>query len=218
MYLHNELAPGRIHKLLPNVKMLVIFRQPVDRLFSRYLHLASENRAPTRSFEDALDRSTIWWVRDDLVKEGFYYQHLSRYLALFPRQNFKILFYEDLKARPMEIMKDIFDFLGVDNTFVPDTTVTYNELGLVRNKFYDKLIGKDGLVKKLTSLTTSQGVYQRIRDSNRMRKILNAIRKVNLEKPTLDPELRTRMTQDIYREDILKLSQVTGRDLSHWLK
>jgi hypothetical protein len=35
--------------------------------------------------------------------------------------------------------------------------------------------------------------------------------------PPLDPEIRARLTED-YREDILKLQDLIGRDLSHWLK
>src|SRR5690606_26127042 len=85
MYLYMPEAPQRIKYYVPEVKLIAVFRQPAERLYSRYLHLARENRLPSRDFKDALDKTSIWWQRNDLVKEGFYYKHLSRYFYLFPK-------------------------------------------------------------------------------------------------------------------------------------
>ncbi len=217
IYLHNEMAPSQIYKCIPNVKLIVILRQPVERLYSRFLHLASEDRAPTPNFLDALDNNSIWWKRDDLVSEGFYYTNLKRYFDLFPAEHFKILFYEDFSTNPKHVMKEIYKFLNVSTHFEPDTSVTYNELGFVKNKYLDIIFGKNSPLKKNIEKIAPH-FYDMMRQNNSIRKFVNKLRKFNLDKPPLDSDLKRKMTEILYKEEILKLQKLVGRDLSSWLQ
>ena len=106
-YLYHKDAPLRIRHYIPDVKLIAILRQPADRLFSRFMHLARENRTPTKNFSDCLDRNTIWWQRNDLVREGFYAENLETYFRLFPRENIRVYLYEDLQREPLRTMQEM---------------------------------------------------------------------------------------------------------------
>lgn len=206
-----------IKKHIPNVKLIAILRQPTERLYSRYLHLAREDRLPTKEFEDVLDKSSLWWVRNDLVKEGWYYKNLSRYYDAFPKENIKVYLNEELKKDPQKILSDIFSFLEVEDFDQIDFSVNFNKSGFIKNKAYDNVLGHNSVLKKGLKSMIPTGIYEKIKNVMWLQKSVNNLRDRNLVQPKLDPELKDRITQEIYKEDILKLQELIGKDLSHWL-
>lgn len=216
-YLYHESACERIKHWIPNVKLIAIFRQPVDRLYSRYLHLARDNRLPTQNFEDCLDRNTIWWKRNDLIQEGFYYRHLSKFYDSFPLESIKIFLYEDLKSNSDTLMKDLFNFLEVDASFKPNTTVKYNSSGFVKNQSYERFLGHDGFVKRSIEKLLPRKIFDSLKRNQIIQKSLTRVRERNLSKPKLSHEMKSRLL-DIYRDDIDNLSKLIDRDLTHWLE
>ena len=83
-YMYHDKAAERIKHYNPEMKMLAVLRQPAERLYSRYLHLAREDRLPTPNFEDCLDKETIWWERNDLffvfyavISMSFFYSQVE---------------------------------------------------------------------------------------------------------------------------------------------
>ncbi|RED95655.1 sulfotransferase family protein [Marinoscillum furvescens] len=214
-YLYHQMAPERIRYHNPNMKLIAIFRQPAERLWSRYMHLARENRLPTRHFSDCLDQSSIWWKRNDLIREGFYYKNLSRYYQLFGADQIKVYLFDEFKANGPEVLKDIYAFLGVDTDFQVDKLVALNQSGIVKNKSLDGLIGNHGLLPKLSKRVFGK-YYQELKESPQLQSLLVKLRKRNLEKPAMDPEIKQILTRDIYGEDIQNLQKLTGKNLSHW--
>ena len=217
-YMYHLQAPRRINYYLPDVKLIAVLRQPAGRLISRYLHLARENREPSPQFSDCLDRKSIWWRRNDLIKEGFYYKNLINYFELFPRQNIRIYLYEELQSDPDRVMKDIYKFLGVSASFTPDTSVRYNESGLVKNKFLQRIYGQGGFLSRSMRAIFPVSVIQQLRGENVLKKTVFELRSKNLEKPKMDPVIQKTLTQDVYGDDIKKLQKLIGKDLSGWLK
>jgi hypothetical protein len=216
MYQYMPKAPERIKQHIPNAKIIGIFRHPAERLYSRYLHLVRENRPPTENFEDCFEKGNLWWQKNDLIQEGFYYTHMKRYFDLFPREQIKIMFYEDLRSKPTEFMQELFDFLGVDNDFVPDLSVQYNVSGKIKNKWIDKIIGQQSLLR-IGIEKVSPKLVNQARESILLQQIVTGLRKKNLERAPINPTTRTRLIQEIYKDEILQFQQLVNRDLSHWL-
>ncbi len=216
MYLYSEKAPQRIFDYNPDTKLIVILRQPADRLYSRYLHLARQSDTPTENFSDALDSTTIWWRRDDLVQEGFFYRGLSRYYNLFPAENIKVYLYEDLKNSQEEVVKSMFDFLGVDSSFSPDMSVQFNQSGIIKNKFMDSLVGQKSIFKRVIE-RVSPNLYESFKKNNTLQKLVQGARKKNLDRPLIEKDIKHQLTHQVYKDDILKLQDLIGRDLSAWL-
>lgn len=217
-YMYHKQAPERIQYYVPDVKLIAVLRQPAGRLYSRYLHLARENRVPTEHFSDCLDQQSIWWKRNDLIKEGFYYKNLLPYFERFPREQIRVYLYDDLQSDMVGVMQDIYKFLGVDATFTPDTSVRYNESGFVKNKWLNKIIGQGGVISKTMRTVLPTELIQKLKSNTSLKRKMFEMRKKNLHKPGMDPLIRKTLTLDVYGEDIKKLQELIGRDLSHWLK
>ena len=216
MYLYSPKAAENIKKRLPNVKLIAILRNPVDRLYSRYMHLVRENRQPTDHFEDALNRNTIWWKRNDLVQEGFYHTHLKTYFDLFEDAQVRVYFYEDFRSNPQEVIKDIYQFIGVDGSYVPDFSTEYNVSGRIKNKAFDSLIGQQSILKSTLAKVSPQLVTW-VQSQSSIKKWVSKFRKMNVEKAPLSDSTRSKLIEQVYQSEIKELQQLVRRDLSGWL-
>lgn len=216
-YMSDEPAWRSIKKHVPKAKMIAILRHPADRLFSRYSHLVREGYKKPNSFEEFFDRDSYWWKRADLINEGFYYQKLKPYFDNFPRENFRVYLYEDFISKTDEVVKDIFEFLGVDSEVKVGTDVVYNKTGKVKNKAMHKLVGPNSWPIRFVKENFS-GLHQWLKNRPGVYGSLMKLRSKNLEKSELPANLRQRVIDEIYRNDIEQLGKLLQRDLSHWLK
>ncbi len=216
LYLYSKRAPYAIKQRIADAKIIVMLRDPVERLYSRYMHLARENRQPSKTFEDALTGNKIWWERNDLIKEGFYALHWAPYQDLFPPEQLKVCFYEDFVNRPDETLADIFEFLGVDPAFRPNMATKHNKSGFVKNPALDRLVGQQSIVKSSIA-SFLPGIWRWIRQNETIRDLVTEVRNKNLHKPKLEKATRKQMIQLVYKEDIHNLQNLLGKDLTHWL-
>lgn len=215
MYLYHPDTITNIKKYAPDAKLIAILRQPAERLYSRFQHLARDNRKPSEHLEDALIKGNIWWKRNDLVQEGFFYKHLSRFYEHFPKEQILVFLYDDLKNEPDAVVRKIYKFIGVDDNFQPDLTMRYNKSGEIKNKFLDKLIGRKSVIFKSLK-TVFPGGYNSLKKNQALKKTINSFRNKNLAPVPFSKESKSRIT-DIYREDIKQLETLLERDLSSWL-
>jgi len=105
-YLRAKDAPRRIAELLPDVKILVMLRDPVARAYSQYWHGVRAGRY-TLSFERSLRSAP-----EVLLDHGFYLKHLKRYADFRDAGQLKVIILEDLLADVPGQLRDIGDFLG----------------------------------------------------------------------------------------------------------
>lgn len=106
-YLAIAEAPGRIRDLLPEVRLVAILRNPVDRAYSWYQY-ARRSQNEQRDFERFLKEDPM------ALEAGFYHRHLSRYLEQFPRSQLHVLIYEDLVREPAGQLDALARFLGLE--------------------------------------------------------------------------------------------------------
>lgn len=127
-YLEYYHSAKRIYNVFPNVKLLVIFRNPVDRAVSQYYHWVRIKREE-RSFEKTIDSELEmllknpdkpqgdqnYWQQQfgNYIGRGVYIEFIKKWMEIFPREQFIILKAEDLFEKPTIIMKQVFDFLGL---------------------------------------------------------------------------------------------------------
>jgi hypothetical protein len=215
-YLYHDSAPDMIAKYNSNMKLIALLRNPVSRLYSRYLHLARDNRLPSTNFADSLNKSSIWWKRNDLIPEGFYFKHLKKYYESFKENQIKIILTEDLKDKPWETLKTIFEFLGVKPDEKLDLSVEYNQSGIVKNSRFNKYFGSNGLLFSFLKTLTPTSFYDYAKNNPQLIKLINDFRNQNLYKPPLDSEIQIKL-KEVYYNDMEALQKLIKRDLSHWL-
>ncbi|MDH3729075.1 MAG: sulfotransferase domain-containing protein [Myxococcales bacterium] len=119
-------VPGRIHDAFPEVKLLALLRNPIDRAYSHYRMTAMRGHE-SRSFEECIAALQSASGADapidlhhDYLRLGEYGRILGNYLLRFERQQFCLVFTEDLEADPVTLIRKVYQFLEIDPDFCPD--------------------------------------------------------------------------------------------------
>jgi hypothetical protein len=132
-YLFGPDVPTRVHTMLPEVKLICILRDPVDRAFSGYWHTIKSG-LETLSFEEAIDQEThrkaalAGTPLGELapfayVERGLYHAQLIRWFAKFSRDQMKIVIFDDFVSNPRPILAEICCFLGVAPDGLPERII-----------------------------------------------------------------------------------------------
>lgn len=213
LYLYYQESCDRIKHYIPDVKLIAMLRDPVERAFSNYVWAVQPGAEPITNFADALAAEperieNNWSPRWHYKAQGFYYQQLKPYFEKFDPQQIKVYLHEDFVANPQEILQDIFQFLAIDESFKVDLSRKHNVTKIPRNKVWHQFLDKPNPIKSLVKPFLPAQFRHNIR--------INAKEK-NLYKPKLTPQLRQQLIAE-YKPDILQLQDLIDRDLSSWLK
>ena len=132
-YLWSESAAENIRRGIPDARIILILRNPVEMAFSMYIHTLRSG-AIHCSFREAIEmgieqRGGPIDVMHPFLDMGFYHQQVKRYLETFLAERIVIYWYDEYQADPARILADIFRFLKVDATFCPDMSKRYLEAG-----------------------------------------------------------------------------------------
>ncbi|MDP8217116.1 MAG: sulfotransferase [Candidatus Theseobacter exili] len=206
-HLDNPYAAEKIKSYIPEVVLIGILRNPIDRAYSQYRMYVNRN-IENRSFRYCIKSEFKSRKNGKLTGDrhylslGLYSNQVEKYLGLFPDQVHFFL-YEELIHRPYGLLSNIFELIGVDSTFKPDISKKYNVSE--KNDKINILSGYPVIKHLLTAIPVS---------------VKKAIRPL-AEKTFHDSQLTSKIRKDLiefYREDILKLELLLETDLSHWLK
>ena len=215
-YLSSTVAAERIARYMPNVKLISILRDPVERAYSHYLMNVREGLEPSGGFYQAICDEEMGKVKNfrfrpaaNYLGNGFYYRHLLRYLKLFDRSQIAIYLFEDFANDASSVLRDMFRFLGVDKAFVPDVSIKYNMSGIPKSRRFHSLLVPSPLKDAVKCVLP--GVLQL-----QIARFLINVRNQNLVKQKLPEDVRRKVIS-LYQDDILNLQTIIGRDLSHWM-
>lgn len=224
-YLLSKEALSNIKVFNPDARIIVMFRNPVDLVYSMHSQnvfvrdddeedfssawrLCDARRAGKKLPKHMRDLDTILY--DELAMLG---DQLSRVYALFPHEQVRVIFYEDFATDTAAVYQDTLDFLDVPT----DGRTTFERIN--QNKKHNNRVLADFIerppefltrpylkLKKLVGLEEkSLGALEGMRSANSSK----------THRAPLSPNLRAEIAAH-YRSDIQKLASLTGRDLSHW--
>ncbi|HEY7195915.1 MAG TPA: sulfotransferase [Gaiellaceae bacterium] len=135
-YLFHPLVPERVRATLPDARLVVLLRNPVERAYSHH-QLAVRQGLESLSFEDALAAEPDRLAGEEerlradpryrsdghrhhaYFARGLYAEQLERWLGLFPRDQLLILRSENLFADPAAVHAEVIRFLGLDPVELP---------------------------------------------------------------------------------------------------
>ena len=123
-YFWKKEACQRIFHLLPHVKIISIFRNPVDRAYSNY-NLGIRFGTEKSSFEDSIDnemkcleKNTFRECidrRQSYLSKGMYEKQVKNWLEVFPREQIHFLSTEEMERNPVKTLQKIFNFLEISD-------------------------------------------------------------------------------------------------------
>ncbi len=215
-YLWFDGTPRKINELIGECKIIIMLRNPVDRLYSEFQHHLRQGRF-VGSFDKML--FNFYNNKDDkkifspamIVSTGYYSNHIKSYLDAFGKEKIFIGLFDDLVKNPIKVMRSLFRFLEVDHTFLPQIEKIYNTGGEPYLSFIPPIIRFIGIHSKSVLLNffkydTLVGIRNRILRTNSRRRIT-----------PLTSDQR-RKVLNIYKSDILKLQILIDRDFRFWLE
>ncbi len=110
---------SRIDITLPEVRLVAILRQPVERMYSAMLHHIKRGRLSPRSDLFAMVRDERADVAElDLIGAGLYANNLAPYRRLFG-DRLLLVVYDDVRDRPEQAFRSVLTHIGADPDFVP---------------------------------------------------------------------------------------------------
>ena len=117
----------RMHRHIPNARLILMLRDPVKRAISHYGHRVS-NGLEKRSMEEALlsaegpDAGT----RNFYKTRGLYAEKLSAFLSYYDQSRVLVLKSEEFFQQPAEIYAQVQAFLGLRHVPLPEGMKAHN--------------------------------------------------------------------------------------------
>ncbi|MCM1981524.1 sulfotransferase family protein [Lyngbya confervoides] len=206
-YLPSVSAAERIKAYKPEMRLICILRNPIERAYSHYCMDLRAGRA-TKDMEVGLGSQSPY------VQWGLYHGQLTRYRDQFPPQQLKVLLFDDIQHRPADLLREIYDFLEIDPTFTASLLQTPKNAKRSLPKYPRLYRSALSVYETLTRLPMVQGPLE----SLRLNGAFDFIHRLNQGEqfPAL-PRDRSRFLVDHYQSDLECLSHSLGKDLMGWL-
>ncbi len=202
-YLFSKEAPPRIKEMYPEVKLIAILRNPVDRAISQYKNsIKSGEITETVSFEAFMAQEK------SVVEQGRYSEQLQRYFTFFPKGQLLVLIYEDIQKDPKTFMKRIYQFLGVDDKF--EASMLYSQVNIAR---VPKSIFLGRVMHYSAEYLRGIGLDKFVH-TIRKTGFPDFIHSLNTKNTDLGKEIDTKELAKYFVEDTKKLSGLLDRDLN----
>jgi hypothetical protein len=207
-YLWSTSAPGLIHELDPEMRILVLLRDPVDRLFSSYLFGRQVGQIAAVSFEEALERHRHLLARAPACAS------VQRYLDLFGRDQVHVVLYDDLVADPAGALRSVQRFIGVPELVPDDVGARRNVTGASRFPRTTLLLMRGRMRLRKHGLEPLVDLGKRLGLVRIFRFFQSQVRPWE-ERPGLDPATEARLRAH-FLPDVEGLERLLRLDLARW--
>ncbi|MCK5026830.1 MAG: sulfotransferase domain-containing protein [Candidatus Pacebacteria bacterium] len=206
-YLSDPMAISRIARFYPHTKVIVSFRNPVDRAISHMRHLQSKGL-----IEEDMSVQEIISQYPEVIENGMYGKHLAHIYNYFDRKSVHVILYDDIKEDEQHVVSQLYNFLNVKSDFIPKSL--HFRVNSAELRFFP-------LYKRINKL------YIQVIQYRLGRMLIGMLKKTGLRSHKLsrflkrEDDMRFRCEIDLFscfENDIKKLEGLLGRDLSCWYK
>ena len=222
-YLSSEVALQNIYQFNPRAKIIVMIRNPVDLVYSYYSQIVFNLGENEPDFEKAWQLQSSRQRGENIPplcgnvnvlqyrKVGRIGTQLEKLLAIFPREQVKIILFSDFKNNTAEIYNDVLSFLNLPAQN-KDTFPVINS-----NKAY-----KSALIARLTQkppkaiVRVIEGVKSYLQiDSLGLGNYLHKRNNSSQKRTPLKKEFREHLIEE-FAPEVNKLEQILNVNLEHW--
>lgn len=193
-YLFHTEAPARIADTLPDARLVIVLRNPIDRAYSHYWLDRSLGKV-TVPFTAAID-TELAGERFTYIARGRYRQQMERLFTLVDRRQVLVETFEEMIADPGSVFASVCRFIGVDDTVRP------------------QILGES-----INAYTRYRSVRVRNLSKRLPRTARRAVGRLNQRPPAryeaMDPGTRQRL-ESVFAEANDGIDDLLGRSLPAW--
>lgn len=223
-YLRSSVAIANIREFNPEAKIIAMFRNPVEMVYSLHSQLLYVAEEREHDFE------TAWRLQErrsrglDLppgsrgafllqyAQVGQFGTQAQRLLSIFPPAQVKLILFDDFAASPQAVYDDLIGFLGVPHDNRTDFP-RINDNKRARLSWLGGFARKPPrvlrtAVQRLKQAVGAEGI-------NAVKTRIVGLNTVKERREPLSPEFRGELVET-FREEVALLSRLLNRDLSHW--
>jgi hypothetical protein len=208
-YLWSNTAPAAIASSIPHARIIIILMDPAERAFHQYLKSVSDgtvHHSFRKHLEAAMQHGAELGVYHPFLEFGNYFKQVSRYMQLLPPRQLSISIYEDTRSDHQGWFSRVLSFLEVQNKFIP------RQVEVPSKPHVPRFVGISHALR-IRELKRIAGSAVPLRFKTSVKRLAA----VNRRLPELRPQDRA-ILLDYYRDDVLMLQDLIGRDLSPWLR
>jgi hypothetical protein len=201
-YLVSQEAPERIHKHFPEVKIIAILRNPIDRAYSAYWHGRRVGAIETSTtFGEAVRNYKVNQGKPygDMVTAGFYSEQIARYLNFFPLKQLHVISFESTLTQSGDELHGVLKFL------LPNSAIANEESQLA---FPKRNVARASRFPKLNEAIFKSKLLSYSTKSRISKKSL-----VDLKVPEMLEDDR-KFLQDIYAGENQSLLSILGKNFA----
>jgi sulfotransferase family protein len=224
-YLRSSVAIANIHAFNPDAKIIAMFRNPVEMVYSLHSQLLywSEEIEPDFEIAWRLQESRSRGLQLPPRSRGSFllqYAQVGRFgsqterlLSIFPRPQVKLILYDDFAASPQKVYDEVITFLGIPHdgrTAFP----RINDNKRARVTWLRNLFRKPPPALRSTYRSLKEKVGATRLDA--IRKDIVDRNTVKERRPPLSPAFRAELVET-FRDEVAVLARLLNRDLSHWV-
>jgi len=222
-YLRSSVAIPAIHTFNPDAKIIAMFRNPVDMVYALHSELLYWSEETVADFEVA-------WQLQERRRQGFdlptcrsplliqyaevgqFGTQTQRLLASFPRAQVKLILFDDFATSPGKVYDEVIEFLGIPH----DNRTNFpriNENRRVRMLWLKHFIRRPPPLLRQTYVSLKRMVGGKPLES--LKREIVTRNSLKAPRPPLPPAFRAELVES-FRDEVGLLSELCGRDLSHW--
>ncbi|MGB0760937.1 MAG: sulfotransferase, partial [Rubripirellula sp.] len=208
-------APRRIASAIPNVKLIILLRHPVDRAYSGFCHYRGIGAETRSDFVEVMRSESSQPFQQDrhhfppparYLWRSLYSRQVEKCIAAVGRERVHVAIFEELfRNKELLAWKKLYAFLGLDLQSVP--VIPASNSSRHASKVYE-WIRQQLWIKRLLLATLPNRVSLRLIDEVKAR----------LSKPVgkLDDGTRKDMMERYFAEDVAKLETLLKQPITTW--
>jgi hypothetical protein len=201
---------GEIRKMNPQMKIVLLLREPIARAYSSFQYLRARGYEPIVDFAEALRqepqrKAANWHHLWHYTSMSHYGPQVSALMAAFGHEQVRVWLYEDLVADPSIVLSSIVEFVGGSGGASLSRIQKVNVSGEVRLPRLHAMqlwLARQPTLRALVKRVVPFGTRERIRTAG-----LRA---------TSIPEVCRAELSAAFKDDVMELRSLLGRSLAEW--
>ena len=196
-----------------DLKIIIILRNPAERAWSHFMMQRRDNLEPLNDFREVLKPASLkhrltedMKLDFDYIGWGMYFEQVKAFIEEF--RDVKVVLFEELSHDSVKTVKEIYRFLNVDIEFIPDMKIQYNISGNVRFRLLEDLFVKKYVLREVVKSLLPYDLRKKIRYK---------VQEKNVQRQQMPADIKVKLIEHYYYDDILRLQKLINRDLSSWI-